>query len=244
MRCDDHEAAVGIFGREYHSLRLDAFELAGGEVGDEAHLFAHEFLGTVMLGDARYDGAATQSVVDFELQELVGFGNLLAFEHLAHANVEFGEVVEFDGRSDGFGYMVGLFVGDFGVVKFFDLGVDDAVVDFLEEQLGLCQLGADGKNDVVALVRKYAAMGADYIMVHFGVDQKREHPDASPLETLRIINETVDTPLSFAVYDAEEAIAAVENGADVIVVGEPLLSAPDPEKAMKEFIDKVRKGRA
>ena len=31
---------------------------------------------------------------------------------------------------------------------------------------------------------------------------------------------------------------------DVIVVGEPLLSAPDPEKAMKEFIDKVRKGRA
>ena len=52
MRCDDHEAAVGIFGREYHTLRLDAFELAGGEVGDEAHLFAHEFLGTVMLGDA------------------------------------------------------------------------------------------------------------------------------------------------------------------------------------------------
>lgn len=98
--------------------------------------------------------------------------------------------------------------------------------------------------DPVEAAKKYAAMGADYIMVHFGVDQKREHPDASPLETLRIINETVDTPLSFAVYDAEEAIAAVENGADVIVVGEPLLSAPDPEKAMKEFIDKVRKGRA
>ncbi|MBQ5950947.1 MAG: orotidine 5'-phosphate decarboxylase [Lachnospiraceae bacterium] len=94
--------------------------------------------------------------------------------------------------------------------------------------------------DPVAAAQKYAAMGADYIMVHFGVDQKRENPNASPLETLKKVNELVDTPLSYAVYDAEEAVQAVRNGADVIVVGEPLLSAEDPEKAMKEFIDIVK----
>lgn len=86
------------------------------------------------------------AVVDFELQELVGFGNLLAFEYLAHADVEFGKVVEFDGRGDGLGYMVGLFVGNLRVVQFLDLGLDNAVVDFLEKQFGLRQLGAGCKN--------------------------------------------------------------------------------------------------
>ncbi len=90
---------------------------------------------------------------------------------------------------------------------------------------------------------KYEAMGADYIMVHFGVDQKRENPGASPLQALQAVRQAVKTPLSFAVYDAEEALRAVENGADVIVVGEPLLSAPDPEQAMRAFIETVRGGR-
>lgn len=95
--------------------------------------------------------------------------------------------------------------------------------------------------DLVASAIKYEAMGADYIMVHFGVDQKRQNPDASPLKALKKVREVVRAPLSFAVYDADEAIQAVRNGADVIVVGEPLLSAADPEQAMREFISTVKK---
>lgn len=95
-------------------------------------------------------------------------------------------------------------------------------------------------EDPVESAKKYEAMGADYIMVHFGVDQKRENPNASPLDTLKRVHETVKTPLSFAVYDAEEAIQAVRNGAEVIVVGEPLLSAEDPEKAMRAFVETVK----
>lgn len=95
-------------------------------------------------------------------------------------------------------------------------------------------------SDLVESAKKYAGMGADYIMVHFGVDQKRENPDASPLDMLRAVHEAVDTPLSYAVYDAEEARRAVQNGAKVIVVGEPLLSAEDPEEAMREFIESVK----
>ncbi len=94
--------------------------------------------------------------------------------------------------------------------------------------------------DPVASAKKYEAMGADYIMVHFGVDQKRQNPDASPLHALKQVREAVQTPLSFAVYDAQEAIQAVKNGADIIVVGEPLLSTADPENAMKQFIDTVK----
>lgn len=95
-------------------------------------------------------------------------------------------------------------------------------------------------TDIMESAKKYAAMGADYIMVHFGVDQKRENPDAAPLEMLRKVHEVIDTPLSFAVYDEKEAIEAVKNGASVIVAGEPLLSAEDPKAAMKKFIETVK----
>lgn len=98
-------------------------------------------------------------------------------------------------------------------------------------------------SDVVESAKKYAAMGADYLMVHFGIDQKRENPDAAPLEMLKKVRGAVDTPLSFAVYDEKEAIEAVKNGASVIVVGEPLLSAKDPKAAMKKFIDTVKNSR-
>jgi 3-hexulose-6-phosphate synthase and related proteins len=94
--------------------------------------------------------------------------------------------------------------------------------------------------DVVECAKKYSDMGADYIMVHFGVDQKRENPDTSPLDLLKQVHEAVKTPLSYAVYDVEEARQAVKNGAKVIVVGEPLLSAEDPEEAMREFIESVK----
>ena len=85
-----------------------------------------------MFGDTRDDGTSTQSVVYFELKEFVGFGYFLAFQNFSHANIELGEVVELDRRGDGFGYVVGFFVGDFGILQFFDLHFNDAVIDFLK----------------------------------------------------------------------------------------------------------------
>ena len=38
--------------------------------------------------------------------------------------------------------------------------------------------------DVVESAKKYEKMGADYIMVHFGVDQMRQNPNASPMDAL------------------------------------------------------------
>ncbi len=94
--------------------------------------------------------------------------------------------------------------------------------------------------DIVNAAKKYEAMGADYIMVHFGVDQKRENPNASPLEALKQIAEVTKAPLSFAVYDIEEAKKAVALGAEVIVVGEPLISSETPVEDMRAFINELK----
>lgn len=88
--------------------------------------------------------------------------------------------------------------------------------------------------DPVAAARRFAH--APYLMVHFGVDQKRVAPDGSPIAQLAEIVRTVDTQVTYATYDLAESRAAVAAGAAVIVQGEPLLSAADPRSAFAEFI--------
>lgn len=94
--------------------------------------------------------------------------------------------------------------------------------------------------DVVGTARTYSELDADYLMVHFGVDQKRNRPDGSPIETLRQVIEAVHVPVSYATYDLDESRRAVEAGASVIVQGEPLLSVEQPRAALAEFISSTR----
>jgi 3-keto-L-gulonate-6-phosphate decarboxylase len=91
-------------------------------------------------------------------------------------------------------------------------------------------------GDVLGAAQDFARAGADYLMVHFGVDQKRAHPDGSPIETLRAVVDSVDVPVSYATYDLDESRRALDAGASVIVQGEPLLSAPEPRAALRDFI--------
>jgi len=88
--------------------------------------------------------------------------------------------------------------------------------------------------DPVAAARRYER--APFLMVHFGVDQKRAAPDGSPIRQLADVVAAVDTAVSYATYDLTESRAAVAAGASVIVQGEPLLSAADPASAFAEFI--------
>lgn len=98
-------------------------------------------------------------------------------------------------------------------------------------------------RDVVAEAEMYASMGADYLMVHFGVDQKRAQPEGSPIQLLKAVADVVDVPVSYATYDATESVAAVRAGAHVIVQGAPLLGAPDPRAAFAEFISQTKSAR-
>ena len=65
---DEHEASVLVLSAEDHALALNAFELAGCEVGDEADLHAHELFGLgIELGDTAHDGAGAHTILNLEL---------------------------------------------------------------------------------------------------------------------------------------------------------------------------------
>lgn len=96
------------------------------------------------------------------------------------------------------------------------------------------------KNNLANNAKKYEEMGADYIMVHFGVDEKKFHPKGSPLKRLKEVVDAVNLPVSYATYDSFESKEAVKVGASIIVQGEPLLSSSNPGIAITRFIHQTK----
>lgn len=138
-----------------------------------------------------------------------------------------------------------------------DLGASNVTVSALAPKETVAEAIAIGKRtgvditidlfntpNLVETARTFAAMGADYLMVHFGVDQKRRQPKGSPIHLLRSVVDAVNVPISYATYDIDESRAAVEAGASIIVQGEPLLTQPDPASGIRDFVSKTKSPKA
>ena len=90
--------------RSCRSIRIRA--ACGGEIGDDDDFAADEGLRCISLGDSGQDLAGFVAEVDFETQQLVGFGDALGDFDLGDAELDFGEVVDGDfvaGSSGGRG---------------------------------------------------------------------------------------------------------------------------------------------
>lgn len=133
------------------------------------------------------------------------------------------------------------------------IGVRNVTVTALAPRETVCDTIESGKNrgveitvdlfnvgDLVGEATYFADRGADYVMVHFGVDQKLRRPKESPIDDLRRVTAAVDIPVAYATYDVTEATRAVEAGAAIIVQGNPLLKDPDPLAAFRHFINSVK----
>jgi len=108
-----------------------------------------------------------------------------------------------------------------------ELGVDSTVDLFNSANLTRGALDAE-------------AYGADYVMVHFGVDQHRYEPEKSPFDGLSEVVQAVKIRVSFATYNVQESVKAVKMGAKIIVIGEPLLSSTDPKSAFRAFVQETK----
>ncbi len=102
---EDGFAVFAFGGGEEHAVGLEAAHLAGGEVGDDDDAATDEFFGGVPLGYAGEDLAFFVTEIDFEAEELVGFGDALGDDDFGDAEVDFHEVVHCDlwGVGDGGG---------------------------------------------------------------------------------------------------------------------------------------------
>jgi 3-hexulose-6-phosphate synthase/6-phospho-3-hexuloisomerase len=97
-----------------------------------------------------------------------------------------------------------------------------------------------GVRDQVTRSREVAAMGVDSIYLHYGADQWRSDASKDATQWVTSVGAAVKCPLGAGTFGVEDAVRAVQLGADLVAIGHPLISGPDPLGMLKEFCERVR----
>lgn len=100
--------------------------------------------------------------------------------------------------------------------------------------------------------RRAQELGADYIVVHTGFDERNMVHGLSPLDDLPAILDAVTIPVqAVGGLSIDQAIQTLEMGAEIVVFGAPLVISgtefkpadPNLERILTEIVQRVRKTR-
>jgi 3-keto-L-gulonate-6-phosphate decarboxylase len=94
--------------------------------------------------------------------------------------------------------------------------------------------------DVPRRAEEVAALGVDSVYIHYGADQRAENPTRDPLLFLEEVQERVSVPVGVGTFGAGEGERAVHRGADIVVIGVPVISEPDVEGALREYVERAK----
>jgi 3-keto-L-gulonate-6-phosphate decarboxylase len=94
--------------------------------------------------------------------------------------------------------------------------------------------------DVGERAAQMAALGVDSVYVHWGADQRREQPERDPLADLPAAQERVSLPVGVGTFSVADGVRAFQMGADIAVIGVPLIQSEDVEAALREYVDRAR----
>ena len=97
-----------------------------------------------------------------------------------------------------------------------------------------------GVRDQVGRAREVERLGAHSVYLHYGADQRRKDATRDSTQWLAAVGAAVKVPVGAGTFGVEDGVRAAQLGADIIVIGHPLISGPDPLSALREYCDKVR----
>jgi 3-hexulose-6-phosphate synthase/6-phospho-3-hexuloisomerase len=97
-----------------------------------------------------------------------------------------------------------------------------------------------GVRDQAARCREVEAMGAHSVYLHYGADQWRKDPSKDGTQWVPSCRAAIRIPLGTGTFGVEDAVKAVSMGADIVAIGHPLISGPDPLGKLKEYCHRVR----
>lgn len=97
-----------------------------------------------------------------------------------------------------------------------------------------------GVRDQVGRAREAERLGADSVYLHYGADQRRADATHDSTQWVQAVGAAVKVPIGAGTFGIEDAVRAAQWGADVLVIGHPLISGPDPLGALKEYCERVR----
>lgn len=97
-----------------------------------------------------------------------------------------------------------------------------------------------GVKDQAARARQCEQWGVDIIYLHYGADQRRHDASRDSTQWLDEVLSAVSVPVGCGCFGVEDAVRAVQKGAEYVVIGHPLISTPDPLAELKRFVKEVR----
>lgn len=92
--------------------------------------------------------------------------------------------------------------------------------------------------DVAGRAEELVALGVDSVYVHWGADQRRELPEHDPLADLASVVERVSVPVGVGTFSVEDGVRAFRLGAQIAVIGVPLIQAENVEAALREYVER------
>jgi pyruvate carboxylase len=57
---------------------------------------------------------------------------------------------------------------------------------------------------------------------------------------ISLVRQVVDVPIGIVTFDAARAVAAVEAGVDIVLIGHPYLTGPAAETMLTDLVRQVR----
>ncbi len=105
-----------------------------------------------------------------------------------------------------------------------------------------------GEEDKARSARAMQDLGADWVIVHTGFDERRYVKGASPLDDLDAVLAAVDVPVqAVGGLSIEQALETVRRGARSVVIGAPLAIQADRlatgdefERVLRDVVSRVR----
>lgn len=101
-------------------------------------------------------------------------------------------------------------------------------------------LYAVAPDRLAARAAELEKIGVNYLLLHPGSDETAAQPDLDPLAGLSAVVGAVSIPVGAVTFNTEQGLRAVQSGASFVLLGEPLVSAPDGLEQLSHFIKAVK----
>lgn len=97
-----------------------------------------------------------------------------------------------------------------------------------------------GVKDQAARSRQCADWGVDMIYLHYGADQRRYDDSQDSTQWIAEVLSAVKIPVGVGCFGVEDAVRAVSMGAELVAIGHPLITGPNPLGDLTRFVREVK----
>lgn len=97
-----------------------------------------------------------------------------------------------------------------------------------------------GVKNIAARARECEAWGVDMLYLHYGADQRRADATRDSVPWLKEAQAAVKIPIGVATFGVEDAVRAVAGGAELVAIGHPVITGPDPLGALTDYVKRVK----